>query len=223
MNWIEKIDSIKAKGAHSQFEEDTIISHIFKHIGTRSKFFVDIGAGAYSNEMSNTRALKNDGWKGVGFDMTPSEDHWIHPVFITPDNVCEKIIGYANTTDIDFLNLDIDSSDYWVLSEILDLFAPTVICTEFNGCLDPDVRKVLSYDKVYTWDGTDKYGYSFSAGKQLLESHDYEIIYNLHDTNIFAIKKEFVQGFTFKPVTAKRNQYHPHNPNAVWITFPSGN
>ena len=118
---------------------------------------------------------------------------------------------------MDFLNLDIDSCDYWVLKAILQTFSPRVICTEFNGCLDPYVKKVLRYEEGYTWDETDKYGYSFAAGKELLEGHGYTVVYNQHDVNIFAVRSDLLP-FGFIPeVTAKRNQYHPHNPGDHWV------
>lgn len=218
MNWIEQIPRLpKTKGRYSQFNEELILLHIFKHIGEGNKFLVDIGAGAYEEGMSNSLLLIESGWEGVGFDGSPSEQNWIYPVMITPENVCEKLVEYRCAVRPDFLNLDIDSCDYWVLMAVLSLFEPRVICTEFNGCLDPNKKTVLEYEKGYTWDGTDKYGYSFAAGKELLESHGYTIIYNQGETNIFAVKSELIEGLTFPEVTAKRNQYHPHNPGNHWI------
>lgn len=218
MNWIEQIPHLpQARGKYSQFNEEAILTHIFTYIKPEKKFLVDIGAGAYDEGMSNSRLLIEQGWKGIGFDGAPTNQTWIYEVMITPQNVCEKIIGYGNTTDIDFLNLDIDSCDYWVLKEILQLFHPKVICTEFNGCLDPNVKKVLRYEPGYMWDNTDKYGYSFAAGKELLEANGYTVIYNQGETNIFAVRSELIEGLTFPEVTAKRNQYHPHNPGNHWI------
>lgn len=220
MNWIEQIPHLpQAKGKYSQFNEEAILLHIFKNIGEGNKFLVDIGAGAYDHGMSNSRLLIESGWKGIGFDGNPTDQTWIYPVMITPDNIVNKLIEYRSAVRPDFLNLDIDSSDYWVLTEVLQSFAPRVICTEFNGCLDPNVKAVLRYEKGYTWDGTDKYGYSFAAGKELLEYHGYTLIYNQHETNIFAVRNELIEGLAFPEVTAKRNQYHPHNPGNHWVKF----
>lgn len=220
MNWIQQIPDLpKEKGTYSQFNEEAILLHIFNHIKPDKKFLVDIGAGAYDQNMSNSRLLIESGWKGIGFDGTPTDQTWIYPVMITPDNIVSKMVEYGCSAEFDLLNLDIDSCDYWVLENVLDLFSPKVICTEFNGCLDPDVRKVLSYVPGYTWDGTDKYGYSFAAGKYLLKHHGYTVIYNQGETNIFAVKNEYLIGLEIPEVTAKRSQYHPHNPGNHWIKF----
>lgn len=79
---------------------------------------------------------------------------------------------------------------------------PRLICTEFNGTLEPNVSLVLEYEDGYTWDKTNKYGYSFAAGKKLLEKNGYVIIYNQHDTNIFAVRKELAPEI-FTEVTAR--------------------
>lgn len=216
MKWFSELTKIEGKGDHSQFAEDKIIRKIFEQVTPQHKTFVDIGAGAYDGLMSNTAQLVSEGWTGVGFDMKPTDKTWIYPVFVTPDNVCEKMVQYGVKPEFDFLNLDIDSSDYWVLKEILSLFRPAVICTEFNGCLDPAISIALRYENGYMWDGTDKYGYSFQAGKILLEQHGYTIVLNLHETNIFAIRADLIPPIPYL-VQAKRNQYHPHNPGQHWV------
>lgn len=216
-NWIERIKHLTAPNQQSQFSEDIIISHIFKNIGTVNKFFVDLGAGAYDGRMSNTRTLKHNGWEGFGVDCENITDEWIIKEFVTPDNVCE-IMAKQNTPVIfDFLNLDLDSSDYWVLRAILENYLPVLVCAEFNGTLDPNIPVALEYEEGYTWDKTNKYGYSFGAGKKLLEEKGYTVIYNLHDTNIFAIRSDLVN-VPFAEVKAKRNIYHPINASAKWIT-----
>lgn len=219
LNWISEIKILKGNNLQSQFSEDIIIDHIFKNIGTISRYFVDLGAGAYDGKMSNTRTLKRSGWDGFGVDCANITDEWIIKEFVKPGNVCQILASQNAPKEFDFLNLDLDSSDFWVLKELLKEYSPRVICTEFNGTLDPNNSLVLEYEEGYTWDNTNKYGYSFSAGKKLLEENGYMIIYNLHDTNIFAVKKEFISSIELPEVTAKQNIYHPINNTAVWISY----
>lgn len=219
LNWINEIKTLKGNNLQSQFSEDIIISHIFKNIGTTNKYFVDLGAGAYDGKMSNTRTLKSNGWEGFGVDCANITDEWIIKEFVKPENVCQILTSQNTPKEFDFLNLDLDSSDFWVLKELLKEYSPRVICSEINGTLNPAVPIVLEYEDGYTWDNTNKYGYSFAAGKKLLEEHGYAIIYNLHDTNIFAVKMELVAGLGFPEVTARQNIYHPINNTAVWINY----
>ena len=218
-NWISSIANLKTTGLQSQYEEEAIIEYIFKNIGVKNKFFVDLGAGAYNGTMSNTRKLRQSGWDGFGVDMADTKDVWVMKEFVTPENICSILEGQVTPKDFDFLNLDIDSNDFYVLGEILKMYSPRLICSEFNGTLKPNESLVLAYEDGYTWDRTNKYGYSFLAGKKLLAQYGYTIIYNQHDTNIFAIKKEFINGTVFPEVTARQNIYHPVNNKAKWVTY----
>lgn len=218
-NWINEIKTLKGNNLQSQYSEDVIVGHIFKNINTTNKYFVDLGAGAYDGKMSNTRTLKDNGWDGFGVDCANITDAWILKEFVKPENVCQILASQNTPNEFDFLNLDLDSSDFWVLKELLKEYAPRLICTEINGTLSPNESLVLAYEDGYTWDNTNKYGYSFAAGKKLLAENGYVIIHNLHDTNIFAIKKELIDGIDFTEVTAKQNVYHPINSTAVWIKY----
>lgn len=216
MNWITEIGSLPVNGLQSQLGEEAVIEHIFKHVETTNKYFVDLGAGAYGEStMSNTRKLIHSGWDGYGVDMNNKGESWIKQYFITPDNVLQIFAEQATPAEFDFLNIDIDSSDFWVLDKILEKYSPRCICTEYNGTLDPATSVVLKYEADYTWDETNKYGFSFAAGKKMLEKHGYRIIYNMDNQNLFALKEDIVKGMIFN-VTATQARYHPENHNAIW-------
>ena len=228
--WINQIPGIavnsNSKGLlFSQYEEQAIIEFILHHIKTPTRFFVDIGAGAYGDsEMSNTRALAEQGWHGFGIDAADNSDPRILKAFVRPMEIVILLKNLGTPQSFDFLNLDIDSSDFWVLKQMLSIFHPRLICCEFNGCLDPEVSKVLRYEEGYIWDKTDKYGFSFAAGKKLLGEYGYTIIYNQDNLNIFAVKTNLLKVYSKIPVeeivvTASQNQYHPHNPAEHWEMY----
>jgi hypothetical protein len=219
MSWIKEIKNVRKNGGSSQSEESEIIAFIFENIGTTNKFLVDLGCGAYGDEtMSNTRDMMNNGWRGFGVDMNPTIDDWAIQIFISPETIVTLLRGKETPVQFDFLNLDIDSSDFWVLKNILESgFRPRLICAEYNGTIDPEQSVVLEYEHGYTWDGTNKYGFSLGAGKKLLEKHGYTIIYCQHETNLFAIPTELVNEQV--ELNAKQNLYHPINPNAVWVNY----
>ena len=217
MDWIKDIGKIKKSGGSAQFEESEIINFIFQNIGTTNKYLVDLGAGAYDGSMSNVRDLMRSGWSGFGVDCNPMADKWAIKLFITPSNVVPLFFNMGVPLSFDFLNLDIDSCDFWVLKNILEAgYRPRLVCSEFNGTLDPNKPLVLSYEEDYMWDGTNKYGYSFEAGKRLLERHGYSIIFNQHNTNIFAIYTGEASNYGVK---AEKTMYHPENKKAVWEEY----
>jgi hypothetical protein len=215
MNWMSEIRNPRKDSGLSQYDEDTIILNIFDHIGTTNRYYVDIGALAYGTTMSNTQALHNLGWKGLAFDMDEDPTNRAIKEFITPFNICDVLKKYDCPKDFDFLSLDIDSFDYDVLESILQKYSPRVICSEFNGTLDPSSTIKVAYQEGYVWDRTNNYGYSFNAGKYLLDKYGYVIILNQDETNIFAIKKELID-FEVN-VIATQSIYHAINPLAKWI------
>ena len=217
MNLLKKLDPMPLKGKYSQYGEDAIAQIVFDHIGTTNKVCVDIGAGEYDGTMSNTRLLEENGWRRIAFDINAKEGSNVVKAMVTPDNVGGLLYSLDVPWKFDFLSLDIDSCDYYVLDQILmEAFWPNIICVEFNGCLDPNIPVSQEYQEGYTWDKTDNYGFSWKAGYDLLTSYGYIVFLNQHNTNMWAIQAEFAD-FEQPIFDVKRTQYHPHNPNAKFV------
>jgi len=163
MNLLEKLNPMPLKGKYSQYGEDAIAQIVFDHIGTTNKVCVDIGAGEYDGTMSNTRLLEENGWRRIAFDINAKEGSNVVKAMVTPFNAASLLIDQRTPYDFDFLSLDIDSCDYWVLHDLLCDYQPNIICAEFNGCLDPNIPVAQVYQEGYTWDKTDNYGFSWKA------------------------------------------------------------
>ena len=216
MNWIEKIAKLDlSKNDYSQYGESTIAKFIFENIGVTNKYFVDIGAGGAGRNLSNTKLLTLEGWTGLSFDMDGSEG--TIKEFIKPDNICHLLHKNVCPYQFDFLSVDIDSFDYDVIDEVLNDFVPRVICAEFNGTLNPNIPVKLQYEDGYTWDGTNKYGFSFLAGINLFAKHGYNVILNHKETNLFAIESSLLPDGLEYHIKAKQTLYHPVNPNAIFV------
>lgn len=226
MSWINKLQDIPMlQGGTSQYGEHQVIDEIFKNIDPMQRAFVDIGAGDYSPEadgsaMSNTRHLYENGWTGIGFDYR-SDRNYIKMEFVTPDNVVKLFRKYGVHHFPDFLNIDIDGFDLDVLEAAMAYMQPAVICTEYNATLDPNISVKLQYEEGYTWDGTNKYGYSFAAGMKFADKHGYAVVLNHMDMNLFMVHKDRLSTddlWNLK-ITARLQNHHPVNPNAVWVEY----
>lgn len=77
---------------------------------------------------------------------------------------------------------------------------------------------VLKYEPDYMWDGTTKYGYSFLAGKRLLERNGYTVVLNQSEVNILAIRNDYINSHV-PEVKSKQTVYHPWNESAVWEEY----
>lgn len=214
MNWITELPTLDLSGKkYSQWGEEILIAFIFKNIGTSNRFLVDIGAGGANHSLSNTRALIEKGWQGLLFDMVGTGTTIRE--FITPDNIVDLLKEHNCPKEFDFLSVDLDSFDYDIIDNVLKEYKPVLICAEYNATLDPYDAVKLQYEEGYTWDGTNKYGFSFKAGVELFFKHGYTTILNHNDINLFAIRQELVEGNI--ELSAEKNPYHAFNPNAVFV------
>jgi len=165
--------------------------------------------------------LLADGWQGLLIDADTKGMKQIKQYFVTPMNI-DGILQENNVPmQFDLLTIDIDSFDLDVLTAIMQKYIPRVICTEFNGCLPPDVSVKLKYEEGYTWDGTHKYGYSFCAGMKFSEKWGYRVVYNHADMNLFMIHKSALGDQAEAPLTilSEKQFYHAYNPNAEWVEY----
>jgi len=223
-NWIQELKNIrladaKNSGIFSQFGEEPLYDFIFENIGVKNKFLVDFGAGGLGQSMSNSRYLLNKGWEGLLMDGEGDPNKDIKTEFITQENIIELFEKYKVPIEFDFLSIDIDGNDYWVLKKILEKYSPRMICAEFNGTIDNEVSKTIKYNPTHNWGEDDYYGFSFKAGKKLGEEYDYSVVFQLHSTNMYFIRKDLIDWQQDFGVTYEKSQYHKHSKNREWITI----
>jgi hypothetical protein len=219
-NWVEALKRVAPDKHYSQFGEESFIGHIFNNIGTKHKFFVDLGAGDGVN-LSNTKYFKDTlGWQGLMVDADNQGNGSVYQSFITDDNIIDILEKHNVPEDFDFLSIDLDGNDYYVLDRVLTDYSPSLILAEFNGTIPTDVDKVMAYNSNHIWGNDDYYGASFKAFKRLGEAHGYATIFSYASTNIYLIRKVHLVepdkdwGVTYQPM-----QYHAHNPNGRWIIY----
>lgn len=215
MNWIAELKRLDlSKNKYSQYGEEIIIEYILKQIGADKRYFVDIGAGGAGRNLSNTKRLREREFNGLSFDMDGS----IGTIkeFITPYNIVSLLANNNCHPVFDLLSVDLDSFDYDIIDEVLSVYMPSLVCAEYNGTLDPTSCVKLQYEEGYTWDGTNKYGFSYGAGLKLFAKHGYYVVFNHADTNMFAVRADLIN-FEFEQPVAVKNVYHPINDKAIWI------
>ena len=125
-----------------------LFEYIFSNIHPTNKYYVEfgfdsdgwskIGGGA------NTRILNKDfGWNGLLLDG--EHKNWkmnLHTEFIYGSNIVALFDKYGVPREVDYVSVDIDSIDVWVLRALLmnpatrfgKPYRPRVISAEFNIC-----------------------------------------------------------------------------------------
>ena len=213
--------------SHKQSNKDnSIFSHldeqrsIYKHIDglkLENRICVDIAAGDGIN-MSNTYALFRDGWKGLAVEYDRDKfaslahtyakfsDVNLAKCKVTPENVISLLEANQLPKQFGFLNLDIDSYDYFVLEQLLREFRPSLICVEVNEKIPPPVKFTVKWDPGYFWREDHFYGQSIAQLYTLCAKFQYSLV-ELHYNNAFLIPSEINPNPPLTPEEAYQNGY----------------
>lgn len=201
MNWIERMYEIKGKDHYSQSGEGLYLEYIFHHLNIRKGTFVDIGAGDGFN-LSNTRHLKNLGWDGITVDK------------ITGDNVTlDNVLSYFVMTP-ELVSIDIDGNDYHLIDKILTHKSPAVVIAEFNAMYIDS--RAIRYNPEHEWAGDSYYGFTFEAGVKLANIHEYKVIFQNDNMNMYLVKDDLIK-CDIPPVTYKQNDFFKLSERTDWL------
>ncbi|GHT83539.1 hypothetical protein AGMMS49960_09870 [Betaproteobacteria bacterium] len=190
---------------YSQGDEDGIIEEIFNRLGICVGTFCEIGV---ENGLEcNSLYLIHKGWRGCWLEGNSKQQEPIISKFsslllnhrlavaigyVTPQNINQAVADVLqgisiNYEELDFLSIDIDGMDIYLLEAIN--FRPKVICIEYNAKFPPPVHKKPVFDPECIWRQTDYMGASLVA---LVESAS-QLGYVLVCTNICGANAFFVR------------------------------
>lgn len=175
---------------YSRNNEDDLILGL---LGNNTGICVDIGAGD-GRTWSNSLLFFERGYKGVACECDIEKlarlaathggrDVSVMPGSVSPDGIGDVIGGLPK--DFDYLTIDIDGYDYYVLESILATHKPKVICCEINAIIPPPVKFAVRWNPGYKWDGTIFFGMSVSAVAGLLLPRGYRLARVVSDNAIF--------------------------------------
>mgnify|MGYP000932209518 FL=1 len=187
---------------NSWLDEESVLIKAFSDLCITSGYAVDIGA-ADGITMSNTVALFRNGWSGLAVEFNPgcfaklaNNYHGLRMVnlarcAVTPANVNKLLEAYGVPKTFDFLSLDIDGYDFYVLEQVLKNYRPKLVCTEINEKIPPPIKFSVRYDEKYIWAGDHFYGQSICQAYELCKKHNYGIL-ELHYNNLFLMPMELM-------------------------------
>lgn len=179
----------------SQNGEDGIIRVMVNHIRNPNRKFLEIGWGDGSANM--TTNLLQQGWGGVAVDQadpapgTTDYAELLHFQEYVYPHTCKKYLEHVQL-DCDFFSMDIDSFDYDVVKELLELgFRPKTVCVEINKLFGINVvasfpyqDKTASKKKLYR--KTSHFGCSLEKFRRLWSQFGYVYFgYDSSATNAF--------------------------------------
>jgi hypothetical protein len=160
----------------SQNGEDGVIEAIFATIGVTDRFFVEFGCEVAIE--CNSAHLLELGWRGLfmdGMGVSCNPKAVVHQEFVTAENVSALFRKYDVPNVFDLLSIDIDGNDYWVWKALA--VRPRVLVIEYNAHVPPQESKVITYDPQFHWTGSDYFGASLRALKELGDRKGYTLVY----------------------------------------------
>lgn len=194
---------------YSQNDEDGILAEIFKRIELTKGVFCEIGV---ENGLEcNSLFLIHQGWRGAWLEGNQNQKQAIESKFqsllntkrlalgigyITPKNINKTLDQIysaleLDASDIDFLSIDIDGMDIYLL-EALE-YRPKVICIEYNAKFPPPLSKRPVFDENFQWQGTDYMGSSLTAINEVANSKGYSLVAtNFTGANAFFVRNDLV-------------------------------
>lgn len=193
---------------HSQGNQDNILAVIFGRIGTTNKFFVEFGLDyvgsfncsesgmdhAASNAGLNTRLLAKQGWHGMYFDAVVSVPECnITRAVLTEDNIGTHFESQGVPHDVDYVSIDVDSVDLWLLRGLLlTKYRPRVISVEFNSNFPRDT-KITFQRSWHEWAGRSVYGSSVGALNFIANEYGYTAVYIMEYMDIFFVRRDLLE------------------------------
>jgi hypothetical protein len=156
----------------SQNEEDGIILALLQAAGVETRRFVEIGSGGSGG---NSAVLAYElGWSGLMVDASGAAVKSARAAFaakplvriehkmVTTENINRLMKRFGFKGDVDFLSIDVDSIDYWLLDTLFEVRA-RVLSMEYNAYFGP--TRAVTVPNVAPRKGTPKgyYGASLAA------------------------------------------------------------
>lgn len=119
---------------------------------------------------------------------------------VTAENIQNLFQKYNVPKNFDLLSIDIDYNDYWVWKSITD-YLPRVVVIEYNSSIPPTESKTVPYDPEAKWDGTNYFGASLLALKNLGLTKGYTLVgCDNAGVNAFFCKSELLDGKKIKDI-----------------------
>lgn len=185
---------------YSALGEERVARSLLDRLGIETGVAVDIAA-CDGVTKSNTLALYESGWTGLAVEGDPERfarlaraytnlpGVALARVWVTPDSVRRILASAGVPRDFAFLNLDLDSYDYFVLDSLLDEYRPQLVCAEINEKIPPPLRFTVTYHPNHVWRLDHFYGQSVSKLHELCVRHDLVLV-ELHYNNAFLVPAE---------------------------------
>lgn len=199
----------------SQNGEDGIINFLLSMCKKKNRYFVEIGAAdGLENNSANLAIVRK--FSGIMVEGDPASS-WRSKIlgefnmgvdhlntFVTLKSLPD-IIRRMRYPDPDFLSIDIDGNDYWILNAFLNCqVRPKIICVEYNSTYGPEKSVTIPYQENFYFKSANPsglyYGASVNAFRKLMAGNGYKFVtVDFNGVNAFFVDPTYFEaGFLDK-------------------------
>ena len=196
--WVGQIGTDRWK-VHSQGGQDGIIEDIFSNIDTVNDppFCVEFGfnhpalvGGTGSNV---AHLVLHKGWDSLLLDGDyQNESINLHKHFLTPENIVSVFKQYNVPEEPEFVSIDVDSTDLWLMKAILEEYRPLVLSVEYNCHFPLDAAITFPNDPDERFEVDRAYGASLAALKIVGEENGYSLVYVEKKCDAFFVRNDLI-------------------------------
>eukprot|EP01006_Ploeotia_vitrea_P000684 TRINITY_DN103474_c0_g1_i1.p1 TRINITY_DN103474_c0_g1~~TRINITY_DN103474_c0_g1_i1.p1 ORF type:complete len:387 (+),score=29.47 TRINITY_DN103474_c0_g1_i1:32-1192(+) len=192
-DWIARLQGNTCRWrVHSQTKQDGLLWCIFEAVGTTNQFFVEFGF--QGPQGANTEYLKVNGWTGLRMDIRRQvAAELCHREKISSVNIGSLFEKYNVPKQPDYVSIDIDSCDLWVMRALFNAgWSPRVLTIEYNSAHMINSTLTAPDHATVRWAGTHYYGTSLGAIHLVAEEYGYGIVTIDPKTDAFLVRKDIV-------------------------------
>ena len=218
---------------YSQNGEDGMTAEIFRRIGTRDRFFVEIGIE--NGLQCNTRLLLEAGWRGVWLEGSEKKAQEASQYFrsfvdsgalkivlgmIGPQNIEAALDQLEVPARFDYLSLDIDQHTHSVWRAMKR--QARVVCIEQNASIPPSMALEVPFDPAKFWDGSNWFGAGLKALELIGSAKAMHLVgSDMVGANAFFVTADETEGRFRAPFTAETHYQPASYPVLAHIGHPA--
>jgi hypothetical protein len=175
-------------GDHSHCGELAKIYSLLSQLGLHWGFAVDIAAADGVTGSCTLGLFRDRKWRGLAVELDAkkfaslawayNEFPWVNlaKCKVAPSNIVDLLHAHDVPADFEFLNLDIDSYDLFLMKALLEGgFRPRLISMEINEKIPPPVYFTVCYDETHVWQEDHFFGCSLAAASEVVKPYGYAL------------------------------------------------
>jgi hypothetical protein len=202
-DWALKVTQHQRK-VYSQGAQDGSLEYIFRHIGVTNKKYVEFGFS--NNDMEggtgpNTRLLSAQGWSGVlldGSHENPAIN--LSKLWILPETIVAELRKRGVENGTDYISIDMDSSDCFVMERVACELQPRVMTVEYNSNY-PFEATIANVGKDYMWKDDRFYGCGIGVHGLIAEKCGYTIVDVIARLDVVLVRNDIFRDTKVHPMS----------------------